>query len=424
MTSIAIVGTGIAGLGCGYFLHREFDVSLFDASDYAGGHTNTITVDEDGRPVPIDTGFMVFNDVTYPNLVRLFDELGVQTMETSMSFGVQHVGSGIEYCGSSVNGLFAQRRNILRPRFLRALRAISRFNTLAVQLASRGAVPDVTIEQFVRDTRLGNELLELYLLPIASAIWSTPFDDVRDFPIATLMRFFRNHGLLGGLGGHHQWRTVIGGAKTYVDRMTRGFRDRIHLRNAVVRIERSANHVTLKFADGARATFDKVIMACHADEALAMLAGPTADERRLLSPFRYEKNIATLHTDPAPMPRSRRAWASWNYRLDAANASTIYWMNSLQRVSDRRNYFVSINDPGLVDPARVLKTIVYHHPVLNRECVEAQRQLPRLNEISDDQTTYFCGSYFRYGFHEDAFASSIAAVRALAGEAAWAEEAA
>jgi predicted NAD/FAD-binding protein len=191
-----------------------------------------------------------------------------------------------------------------------------------------------------------------------------------------------------------------------------------------VRVERSANHVTLKLADGACATFDKVIVACHADQALAMLANPTADERRLLSPFRYEKNITTLHTDPAPMPRSRRAWASWNYRLDATNASTIYWMNSLQRVSEQRNYFVSINDPGLVDPARVLKTIVYHHPVLNRECIEAQRELPRLNETSDDQTTYFCGSYFRYGFHEDAFASAIAAVRALAGEAAWAEEAA
>ena len=424
MTSIAIVGTGIAGLGCGYFLHRDFDVSLFDVNRYAGGHTNTITVDEDGRPVPIDTGFMVYNDVTYPNLVRLFDELGVETMPTSMSFGVQHVGTGIEYCGSGVNGLFAQRRNVVRPRFLRALRQISRFNELASRAMSEEMDPDSTLEGFCHDQRLGDELLELYLLPIASAIWSTPFDDVRAFPVATLMRFFRNHGLLGGLAGHHQWRTVRGGAKTYVEKMTRGFRGRIHLGNAVVRVERSPRHVALKFADGASAVFDKVILACHADEALSMLAQPTAEERRVLAPFRYEKNIATLHTDPAPMPRTRRAWASWNYRLDGTSASTIYWMNSLQRVSTRRDYFVSINDPGLVDRSRVLATIDYEHPVMTREAVAAQRELPSLNAVAEEQTTYFCGSYFRYGFHEDAFASAIAASRAVARQALWAEAAA
>ena len=424
MTSIAIVGTGIAGLGCGYFLHRDFDVSLFDGNRYAGGHTNTITVDEDGHPVPIDTGFMVYNDVTYPNLVRLFGELGVETMPTSMSFGVQHVPSRIEYCGSGVNGLFAQRRNVVRPKFLRVLRQISRFNEIAMRALSDADEPDATLERFCRDRRLGDELLELYLLPIASAIWSTPYDDVRAFPAATLMRFFRNHGLLGGLNGHHQWRTVKGGAKTYVEKMTRPFRGRIHLGNAVVRVERSLRHVTLKFADGACATFDKVILACHADQALAILGNPTAEERRLLAPFQYQKNIATLHTDAAPMPRTRRAWASWNYRLDRESASTIYWMNSLQRVSAKRDYFVSINDPGLIDASRVLATIEYEHPVMTRDAIAAQRELPGLNAPASEQTTYFCGSYFRYGFHEDAFASAIAASRAVAREAVWAEAAA
>ncbi|MGZ7039526.1 MAG: NAD(P)/FAD-dependent oxidoreductase, partial [Thermoanaerobaculia bacterium] len=420
----AIIGTGIAGLGCGYFLHRDFDVSLFDRNDYAGGHSNTITVDENGRAVPIDTGFMVFNGVTYPNLSRLFAELGVETMPSAMSFGVQHLASGIEYCGSSVSQLFAQRRNLVRPRFLNALRHISRFNADALRALAEGAEPSDTLEQYCVKCGYSADLLELYLLPIASAIWSTPFDDVRDFPIATLLRFFRNHGLLGGLSGHHQWLTVKGGSKTYVDKMTQPFRGNVHLGNRITRVTRSSHRVTLRFADGASAAFDKVIFACHADEALAMLGDPTADERRLLGAFPYEENVATLHTDPAPMPRSRRAWASWNYRLDGSRASTIYWMNSLQRVSDRRDYFVSINDPGLIDPARTLKTIVYHHPVFTMRGIEAQRELPSLNEISDSQTTYFCGSYFRYGFHEDAFASAIAASRAVARQAFWAEVAA
>ncbi len=424
MTSIAIIGTGIAGLGCGYFLHRDFEVSLFERNEYAGGHSNTITVDEDGRAVPIDTGFMVFNEVTYPNLSRLFAKLGVETMPTAMSFGVQHLASGIEYCGSSLNQLFAQRRNIVRPRFLNALRHISRFNADALRALSEAAPPDETLQQYCERRGYAGDLLQLYLLPIASAIWSTPFDDVRDFPIATLLRFFRNHGLLGGLSGHHQWLTVKGGAKAYVDKMTQPFRGRIHLGNGVMRVTRTSRRVALHFADGACAAFDKVIFACHADEALGMLADPTADERRLLGAFRYERNVATLHTDPAPMPRSRRAWASWNYRLDGTSASTIYWMNSLQRVSDRRDYFVSINDPVLIDSARILKTIVYHHPVFTLGGIEAQRELPALNEIGAEQTTYFCGSYFRYGFHEDAFGSGIAASRAVARQTVWAEAAA
>ncbi|MGZ4808416.1 MAG: NAD(P)/FAD-dependent oxidoreductase, partial [Thermoanaerobaculia bacterium] len=276
MTSIAIIGTGIAGLGCGYFLHRDFDVSLFDRNDYAGGHSNTITVDENGRAVPIDTGFMVFNGVTYPNLSRLFAELGVETMPSAMSFGVQHLASGIEYCGSSVSQLFAQRRNLVRPRFLNALRHISRFNADALRALSEGAEPSDTLEQYCVRRGYSADLLELYLLPIASAIWSTPFDDVRDFPIATLLRFFRNHGLLGGLSGHHQWLTVKGGSKTYVDKMTQPFRGNVHLGNRITRVTRSSHRVTLRFADGASAAFDKVIFACHADEALAMLGDPTA----------------------------------------------------------------------------------------------------------------------------------------------------
>lgn len=432
MKRIAIVGTGIAGLGCGYLLHRDFEVSLFDRNDYAGGHTNTVTVEEDGRPVPIDTGFMVFNHVTYPHLTQLFHDLGVETMPAAMSFGVQHIASGIEYAGGSVGQLFARRRNLLDLRFLRALQQIHRFNTEAEAALSSGSFERMALQDYADARGYGESFLRFYLLPMASAVWSTPFDQVRAFPAMTLLRFFRNHGLLGGLSGQHQWWTVAGGAKTYIEKMTRGFRDRIHLGNGVARVVRDGTGATLRLADGSSCSFDKVLFACHADEALAMLADPTPGERRLLSPFRYQKNIATLHTDPAPMPRRRRAWASWNYRIEetgaggrtSASATTIYWMNSLQRVSERRDYFVSIDDPGLIDPAAVLKTIAYDHPVFTLATMDAQRELPSLNAVSENQNTYFCGSYFRHGFHEDAFASAIDASRAVMGGLASGEAAA
>jgi predicted NAD/FAD-binding protein len=429
LTNIAIIGTGIAGLGCGYLLHRRFDVSLFDGNDYAGGHSNTIAVDREGELVPVDTGFMVFNEVTYPKLTRLFARLGVETVPTSMSFGVQHRGAGIEYCGSSVDQLFAQRRNLVRPRFLRMLQQVSRFNRDAREAIRDSRNAGVTLEQYIQARGYGTSFRDLYLLPMAAAVWSSPFEDVRHFPATTLLRFFDNHGLLGGLEGHHPWLTVRGGAKRYVEAMTRDFRERIALGNAVRRVERDGGGVTLSFANGERRRFDEVIFACHADQALALLAAPTPDERRLLSPFRYQRNVALLHSDPAPMPRSRKAWASWNVRIEEggdgiSRATTIYWMNSLQHLSARQDYFVSIDDPGLVDPARVLRTIVYHHPLFNLETVRAQQELASLNRMGEQRHTYFCGSYFGYGFHEDGFASAIEASRAVASAEVWKEEAA
>ncbi len=425
MTTVAIIGTGIAGLGCGYLLASRFDVTLFDRNDYAGGHTNTVTIDEEGTPVPIDTGFMVFNEVTYPNLTRLFQQLEVGIKPAPMSFGVQHLPSGIEYCGSSVGQLFARRRNVLNVRYLTALYQVDRFNRQAREALASNRYDAMTLEQYAAERGYGEDFLELYLLPICSAVWSTPFRDVRAFPAMTLIRFFDNHGLLGGLKGHHPWLTVDGGAKSYVKRMTHEFRDRIALGNAAVRVTRGSNGVKVRLADSTERVFDKVIFACHADEALALLGDATTQEQALLGAFRYQKNVATLHTDVAPMPRSRRAWASWNYRIDRAaggeaRATTIYWMNSLQNVSDRRDYFVSIDDPGLIDPSRILKTIDYHHPVFTREATRIQEELPGLNRISSGQQTYFCGSYFRYGFHEDAFTSAIEAARAIsANDDVW-----
>ena len=424
MTRIAIVGTGIAGLGCAHFLHPRFDVSLFEQNDYPGGHTNTVTVDEPGGAVAMDTGFMVFNEVTYPNLTRLFRELNVATKPASMSFSVQHVPGGLEFCGSSVNHLFAQRRNLLRPRFWRMLRQINRFNGEAVAALDDPAFAKHTLGRYVAERGYGDDFLNFYLVPMSAAVWSTPPERMLEFPAMTLLRFFHNHGFLG-LHTQHPWRTVAGGAKTYVEKMLAPLRDRLQLVRPVTRVARCAAGAEVTTFDGTTTTFDKVIFACHADEALSLLTDATAEERRLLGEFAYQRNLATLHTDASVMPRTRLAWASWNYRIehDAAGRvtpSTIYWMNSLQGVSERENYFVSINDADRIAPARVLKRIEYEHPLFSLGAIRAQEELPRLNQCSPSQSVYFCGSYFKYGFHEDAFTSALDLCRVITGDKLWA----
>ncbi|MDA1082221.1 MAG: FAD-dependent oxidoreductase [Gemmatimonadetes bacterium] len=423
MKSLAIIGTGIAGLGAAHFLHDRFDTTVFEQGDYVGGHTNTITVDEKGRSVPIDTGFMVFNHVTYPNLTRLFRELGVATKPTEMSFSVQHAPSGLEYNGSSLNQLFGQRRNLLSPRHWRMLMAINRFNDEAVAALDDPQWVNHTLGDYVRERGYGDEMLDRYLVPMSGSVWSTPPDRMLDFPAMTLLRFWHNHGFLG-MRTQHQWWTVVNGAKSYVERITSPFRHRIRLNNAVVRVERRDGQAMVTTRDGAGRTFDKVILACHADQALALLADPTDTERRLLGAFTYQPNSATLHTDPSFMPWTRRCWASWNYRIDPSddgrgNPTIHYWMNSLQGVSDRDDYFVSLNCDGRIAPDRVIRRIEYTHPLFDRAAVAAQAQLPTLNLIGPDQTTYYAGAWFKYGFHEDGFTSGLECARAVSGEAIW-----
>jgi predicted NAD/FAD-binding protein len=423
MTRLAIIGAGVAGLGCAHFLHSRYDLTLFEQNDYPGGHTNTITVDEQGRPIPIDTGFMVYNEVTYPNLTRLFRELDVKTKPTSMSFSVRHQQSGIEYNGAGLNRLFGQRRNLVSPRFWRLLMTMNRFNAEAIQALENSTYSTYTIRRYVEERGYGDDFLNLFLVPMSSAVWSTPPDRMLDFPAVTLLRFFHNHGFLG-LKTHHPWRTLEGGAKTYVARMSAPWQSRVCLNSRAVKVSRAPGSVRVLTADGAEARFDKVILASHADETLRLLADPTPDEQRLLGEFRYQPNTATLHTDPSFMPRTRACWASWNYRIDqeadgGARPSTHYWMNSLQGVSRRRNYFVSLNSHDRVAPAAVLRRIEYHHPLFNLGAIAAQKELPGLNRLGPEQTTYFCGSYFKYGFHEDAFTSGLECARAVTGEPIW-----
>ena len=423
MTTVAIIGAGVAGLGCAHFLHKQYDLTIYEQNDYPGGHTNTVTVDEDGRAVPIDTGFMVYNEVTYPNLTRLFKELDVKTKPTSMSFSVRHDPSGIEYNGAGLNRLFGQRRNLASPRFWRLLGQMGRFNKEAVQALEDPTYAEHTVREYVEERGYGEDFLNLFLVPMSSAVWSTPPEKMLDFPAVTLLRFFHNHGFLG-LDTHHPWRTLEGGAKTYVAKMSAPWRDRVVLNSKAVKVSRGNGWARVSSADGRDRVFDKVILASHADETLEMLVDATPAEQRLLTPFQYQTNTITLHTDDSFMPRTPLCWASWNYRIEqepegGTRPSTHYWMNSLQGVSRKRNYFVSLNMHDRVAPGSVLRKLVYDHPLFNLEAIAAQKELPGLNRLARNQSTYFCGSYFKYGFHEDAFTSALDCARAVSGEPIW-----
>jgi hypothetical protein len=426
MPSLAIIGTGIAGLGCAHFLRHDFEVTVFEEDTRVGGHTHTIDAPEPGtgRSVAMDTGFMVFNHPTYPHLTRLFAELGVATQRTDMSFSVRHAASGLEFAGSSLNHLFAQRRNLLRPRFWRMLSAISRFNREAIAALEDPAAQQETLGDYVRRRGYGSDFFDLYLVPMSSAVWSTPPELMLGFPATTLLRFFHNHGFLG-LDTQHQWWTVTGGSRSYVAKLTAPWRDRIRTGEGARRIVRTADGVVVRTASGAAHTFDRVILACHADQALRLLAAPTFDEDRLLRTFRYQPNVATVHTDAAVMPRRRLAWSSWNYEIAPApgggvSTATHYWMNSLQGVSDRENYFVSINRPEAVAPEKVLRRINYEHPLFSLAAVRAQAEIPALNAAARGNTeTYFAGAWQRYGFHEDGLLSAVRLAELILGRDPW-----
>jgi predicted NAD/FAD-binding protein len=426
MSRLAIIGSGIAGLGCAHFLQRKFDLTIFEQEDRPGGHTHTIDVPEGERRVALDTGFMVFNRETYPLLAKLFERLRVRVKAAPMSFSVRHADSGLEFCGSSLNHLFAQRRNLFRPRFYRMLGSIARFNREAVAALARPETSELTLGEYVRRGGYGQDFFDLYLAPMSSAVWSTPPALMLEFPAATLLRFFANHGFLG-LDTQHPWLTVDGGARSYVEKISAPWRDRVRLGRRVALVRRVRAGVAVLTTDGVSETFDHVILACHGDQALRLLAGPTPEEFRLLGEFHYQPNIATVHTDASVMPRTRLAWSSWNYEIarDAAgvvSTATHYWMNSLQGVSDRENYFVSINRPESVDPARVLRTIAYEHPLFSLGAVRAQAELPRLNAAARGTTeTYFAGSYFRYGFHEDGLLSAFGLSELLLEGDPWAQ---
>jgi predicted NAD/FAD-binding protein len=418
---LAVIGGGIAGLGAAWLLRKRYDVTVFERERHIGGHSNTVEIDEDGRGVPIDTGFMVFNKVTYPYLVRLFDELRVPIKPTEMSFSVRNEDLDIEYNGMGLNRVFAQRANLVRPRFLKLLAQIMRFFRVANAALDDESLEKMSLDEFVRRHRLGDDFLRLYLVPMSASIWSITPGGALDFPAATLVRFFHNHGFLG-VTTHHPWFTVHGGSREYVKRMLADL-PHAHASVPVAAVEQGTNQVTVRTKDGSAHNFDRAILAAHADESLALLVQPTARQKELLSAFRYQANDTVLHTDTTVMPRRKLAWAAWNYRMEPSDEgerpSTHYWMNRLQGVSDRENYFVSLNYSDRIDPSKILWRTTYTHPIFDRGALAAQHRLPSINAESPDQRVFFAGSYFRYGFHEDALASAVQCAHAVCGEDPW-----
>jgi len=417
---LAIIGTGISGLGSAYFLQKEYDLTIFEKASYIGGHTNTVDVEEDGIQIPIDTGFIVFNHVTYPNLLRLFNTLGVPTKKSDMSFSVQYAPTNLEFCGSGLGGLFAQKKNLFSLKYIRMLLQINRFNEDAPKILENPKYDDWDLGRYMKTEGYGEDILNYYLVPMSSAVWSTPPDLMLSFPAKTLIRFFYNHGFLG-LSTQHQWWTVDGGSREYVKRIAKNFKDKIRLNSSVKEVIREKELVRVVLEDGTSEVFNKVILATHGPTSVKLLSNPEPLERELLPLFKYQKNIATLHTDTSDMPKKRSIWSSWNYKIvsdEKGNKQpyTIYWMNQLQKVSKKKDYFVTINDPGRIKKSHIIREIEYEHPLFSVESAKGQNELPKLNEKGP---IYFAGAYFRYGFHEDGFLSAVNVAKAILKRDPW-----
>lgn len=413
--TIAVIGSGISGMSAAWLLSRRYDVTLFERGIRAGGHCNTVDAPTDTRPVPVDTGFIVYNEACYPNLVALFERLAVPTAPTSMSFAVSLNGGRYEYSGSGLAGLFGQPANMLRPAHWRMTADVARFFREARALLSDEAPGGASLGDYLAANGYSQAFSDRYILPMAAAIWSTPSAEVMRFPVASFVRFFANHGLLQALN-QPVWRTVIGGSREYVRRLLGDMGGRIELAAAVTRIERQSSGV-LVTAQGRQKYFDACVVATHADEALALLADADVCERRLLGSFRYQQNRAVLHGDCSFMPERRRLWSSWNYLGSGGEGSgapsLTYWMNNLQPLGEGcPHLFVTLNPGREVAADRFIDSFDYAHPMFDVAAVTAQRELWQLQ---GQRRTWFAGSYFGYGFHEDGLQAGLAAAEAIGG---------
>lgn len=409
---IAIIGSGISGLVAAYRLHTQHDITVFEAGEKPGGHTNTVKVAIDDEVQAIDTGFIVFNEWTYPQFIALLDEIGVKSQPTDMGFSVRDERTGLEYAGQSLNSLFAQRRNLLNPQFLGMLWDILRFYRQAQRNADQLA-QSMTVAEYLTAGRFSQAFARLHLLPMGVAIWSCPVGTFSQFPIRFIVEFYQNHGLLN-VWKRPIWRVISGGSQTYVDALTAPFEERIQLKSPVSSVRRLDTGVEVTVASRLPERFDHVVFACHSDQALRILgADATLVEREVLGKFPYGRNMAVLHTDTSVLPRCRRAWASWNYRLtneDEALAKVTYNMNILQRLRSRHTFCVTLNDEAAIDPARILGRFEYHHPIFTTERAAAQA---RHSELLGANHTSFCGAYWRNGFHEDGVVSALKVVDAI-----------
>lgn len=403
---IAVIGSGISGLSAAWLLSKTTDVTLIEKAGRLGGHSNTIEAETPDGKVAVDTGFIVYNEQNYPNLTAMFAHLGVETARSEMTFAVSADGGGMEYCGRHINGLFGQRSNLLRPRHWQMVADILRFFRSA-EGQVRALQDDVGIGAFLKRNGYSDAFIEDHILPISAAIWSTPARSMLDFPAKAFISFFANHGLLQ-VSRRPPWRTVTGGARSYVNELARQSRMRVLLNANITSVSRSHSGVDLAFSTGERCRFDDVIFACHADQALALLADASDEERNLLSAFRFTPNRAVLHTDRRLMPRRQQLWSAWNYLRTGsgidARLSLTYWMNRLQPLPTSTDLFVSLNPMHDFEPGTVQHVIDYHHPLFDTAALEAQRGVW---QIQGGRRTWFAGAWLGWGFHEDGLQSGL-----------------
>lgn len=402
---IAIVGSGISGLVTAYLLSQDHDITVYEAADYIGGHTNTVSVELNGKEYEVDTGFIVYNEKNYPNFVKLLDQLEVPSQPTTMSFSVRCEITGLEYNGTSVNQLFAQRLNLVRPSFYRMIKDILRFNRDAKQFLKDEDLK-LTFGEFLETGNYSSQLRENYAIPMTSAVWSGSPSQVLNTPFYFIARFYENHGMLN-IDDRPQWRVIKKGSRQYVIPLVKRFEDRIRLQSPVEKIVRSKDGVEISSSDDNASQFDSVILATHSDQALEILEKPSPAETEILGLIRYQKNEAILHWDDSLLPKRKLAWAGWNYHKmpdSPGGTSVTYNMNILQGIESESTFCVSLNMTDKIDPAKIIKEFNYGHPVFSGNAIEAQK---RLREINGVNLTYFCGAYWGSGFHEDGVNSAL-----------------
>lgn len=410
---IAVIGSGISGLTTSYLLQQQYEVTLFEKQDYLGGHTNTVDIADNNEVYPVNTGFIVFNDWTYPNFIRLMEHLGVESEDSTMSFSVRCDQSGLEYNGSNLNTLFCQRRNLVSLRFWRMIKDIMRFNNEATQHYKNGSLESgITLQDYLTRHGYGEEFIRYYIVPMGAAIWSAPESDMLAFPATFFIRFFHHHGLLS-IDNRPQWRVISGGSRSYVEVLKRKLTGSVHINLGINEILRDSHGVTLVDEDGGQHHFDAVILACHSDQALSMLDQPTRQEQEVLGAIPYQSNSVVLHTDTRLLPRSKNGWAAWNYRIPSNSGQPVtvtYNMNILQNFRSNTTFCVSLNQDDDIDSNRILRRYQYSHPAFTLEGMQAQR---RFDEINGQKHTYFCGAYWFNGFHEDGVNSAIRVAQSL-----------